>query len=77
MSLTSRILLLTLTLFNFFRNKLELKTLATENKATLELEPIPIKPTKPFFFSKVASYGQDKEMEALDFTTSLAGVAAS
>ena len=34
----------------------------TEHRATLELESIPIKPTKPFFFSKVASYaGEDLE----------------
>jgi hypothetical protein len=44
------------------RNKLEMILLATEHRQTLELEPVPIRPTKPFFFSKVASYaGEDLE----------------
>ncbi|KAI5476418.1 F-box domain-containing protein [Pseudohyphozyma bogoriensis] len=37
-------------------NKLEMLTLATEHRVTRELEDVPIRPTKPFFFSKVASY---------------------
>lgn len=34
-------------------------SLATERRDTLELEDLPIKPTKPFLFSKVASYATD------------------
>lgn len=47
------------TRFALRRNKLEMLTLATEHRQTLELTPVPIKPTKPFFFSKVASYAAD------------------
>ncbi|KAK4049002.1 hypothetical protein OIV83_004363 [Microbotryomycetes sp. JL201] len=43
-------------------NKLEMVSMATEHRTTLELCDVPIKPTKPFFFSKVASYAG----EALD-----------
>lgn len=42
------------------RNKLEMLSLATENRATLDVEDVPIRPTKPFFFSKIAAYaGED------------------
>ncbi|GJN88990.1 hypothetical protein Rhopal_001961-T1 [Rhodotorula paludigena] len=42
-------------------NKLEMLSMATEHRQTLELEPIPIAPTKPFFFSKVHAYvGEDR-----------------
>ncbi|CEQ40293.1 SPOSA6832_01928 [Sporobolomyces salmonicolor] len=41
-------------------NKLEMLSLATEHRETLELEDVPIRPTKPFYFSKVQSYsGED------------------
>lgn len=45
------------------RNKLELRALATENRRTLELEDVPIRPTKPFFFSKVASYAGEELLD--------------
>lgn len=38
-------------------NKLEMVSLATEHKGTGVVEDVPIKPTKPFLFSKVAGYG--------------------
>lgn len=34
-------------------------SMATERRLDGELEGIPIKPTKPFFFSKVASYAAE------------------
>jgi hypothetical protein len=37
-----------------------MQTLATEHRQTLELEPVPIRPTKPFFFSKVAAYAAEE-----------------
>lgn len=37
-------------------NKLEMVSMATEHRLTLEQTPLPIRPTKPFYFSKVASY---------------------
>ncbi|KAM0750648.1 hypothetical protein T439DRAFT_380527 [Meredithblackwellia eburnea MCA 4105] len=40
-------------------NKLEMLSMATENRSNLELEDVPIAPTKPFYFSKVASYAAD------------------
>lgn len=40
-------------------NKLEMVGLATEHKETGEVEDIPIRPTKPFLFSKVAAYGAE------------------
>lgn len=43
------------------RNKLDLLNLATVHRSTLELEDVPIKPTKPFYFSKVASFSLDSE----------------
>lgn len=30
--------------------------MATERKGTREVEEVPIRPTKPFYFSKVATY---------------------
>ncbi|KAL8287544.1 hypothetical protein RQP46_003402 [Phenoliferia psychrophenolica] len=41
-------------------NKLEMLSLATEDRRSLELEEVPIRPTKPFFFSKVAAYAGDE-----------------
>ncbi|GAA5968901.1 hypothetical protein JCM11641_000772 [Rhodosporidiobolus odoratus] len=42
-------------------NKLEMLSLATEHRVTLELEDVPIRPTKPFFYSRVAVYaGEDR-----------------
>ncbi|KAK4048361.1 hypothetical protein OIO90_005831 [Microbotryomycetes sp. JL221] len=43
-------------------NKLEMLSMATEHRTTLELCDVPIKPTKPFFFSKVASYAGEDDM---------------
>ncbi|KAM0787432.1 hypothetical protein ACM66B_003513 [Microbotryomycetes sp. NB124-2] len=37
-------------------NKLEMMSMATEHRTTLELCDVPIKPTKPFHFSVVRSY---------------------
>ncbi|BGP15717.1 hypothetical protein JCM10213_006112 [Rhodosporidiobolus nylandii] len=46
-------------------NKLEMLSLATENRITLELEDVPIRPTKPFYHSKVAAYaGEDRPEQA-------------
>lgn len=42
------------------RNKLEMLSLATEDRRTLDLEDVPIRPTKPFFFSKVAAYAGEE-----------------
>ncbi|GAA5877930.1 hypothetical protein JCM8547_007082 [Rhodosporidiobolus lusitaniae] len=43
------------------QNKLEMISLATENLRTLEVEPLALRPVKPFFFSRVAAYaGEDK-----------------
>ncbi|BGP24252.1 F-box domain-containing protein [Rhodotorula toruloides] len=44
-------------------NKLEMLSLATENRRTLELEDVPIRPSKPFFFSKVQSYALEDRVE--------------
>lgn len=41
-------------------------SLATENKQTLEVEEVPIRPTKPFFFSKVAAYAGEDRQSAVD-----------
>ncbi|GAA5901622.1 hypothetical protein JCM6882_006026 [Rhodosporidiobolus microsporus] len=42
-------------------NKLEMLSLSTENRTTLEIDDVPIRPTKPFFFSRVAAYaGEDR-----------------
>lgn len=41
------------------RNKLEMLSMATEHRRTLELEDLPIRPSKPFFFSKVQSYANE------------------
>ena len=41
------------------RNKLDLLSLATERRSTLEVEDVPIRPTKPFYFSKVAVYAAE------------------
>ncbi|BGP47752.1 hypothetical protein JCM10450v2_003617 [Rhodotorula kratochvilovae] len=46
-------------------NKLEMLSMATEHRRTLELEDLPIRPTKPFYFSKVQSYAsEDRVVEA-------------
>lgn len=42
-------------------NKIEMLSMATEHRLTLEQIPVPIRPTKPFFFSKVASYSAEYE----------------
>ncbi|GAA6039857.1 hypothetical protein JCM8097_006765 [Rhodosporidiobolus ruineniae] len=44
-------------------NKLEMLSLATEHRQTLELEDVPIRPTKPFYFSKVAAYAGEEKAE--------------
>lgn len=43
-----------------FRNKLVMVTLATEHRQTLEVEEVPIRPSKPFYFSKVAAYAGEE-----------------
>lgn len=40
-------------------NKLELLSLATENRMTEELEDVPTRPNKPFYFSKVRIYSHE------------------
>lgn len=40
-------------------NKLEMKNLQTVRKSDGEVEEVPIRPTKAFYFSKVASYALD------------------
>ncbi|GAA6023572.1 hypothetical protein JCM10207_005718 [Rhodosporidiobolus poonsookiae] len=44
-------------------NKLDMLSLATENRLTLEVEDVPIRPTKPFYFSKVAAYAGEERAE--------------
>ncbi|BGP55111.1 hypothetical protein JCM8202_004308 [Rhodotorula sphaerocarpa] len=46
-------------------NKLVMVSLATEHRQTLEVEEVPIRPSKPFYFSKVAAYAGE-EGHALD-----------
>jgi len=45
------------------RNKLEMLSMATEHRQTLELEDLPIRPTKPFFFSKVQAYANEDRVQ--------------
>jgi hypothetical protein len=45
------------------RNKLVMVSLATENRRTLEVEEVPIRPSKPFFFSKVAAYVGEERVD--------------
>ncbi|GAA6063685.1 hypothetical protein JCM10212_003352 [Sporobolomyces blumeae] len=40
-------------------NKLDLIAMATERRETLEVEPLPLRPNKPYYFSKVALYAHD------------------
>ncbi|GAA5966386.1 hypothetical protein JCM8115_002854 [Rhodotorula mucilaginosa] len=44
-------------------NKLVMVSLATENRRTLEVEEVPIRPSKPFFFSKVAAYVGEERVD--------------
>ncbi|GAA5853626.1 hypothetical protein JCM9279_005081 [Rhodotorula babjevae] len=44
-------------------NKLEMLSMATEHRQTLELEDLPIRPTKPFFFSKVQAYANEDRVQ--------------
>ena len=41
------------------RNKLDLVSLSTHRRADQEVEDVPIRPIKPFYFSKVAAYARD------------------
>lgn len=52
-----------LTLSTSARNKLVMVSLATENRRTLEVEEVPIRPSKPFFFSKVAAYVGEERVD--------------
>ena len=38
-------------------------SMATEHRQTLELEELPIRPSKPFFFSKVQAYANEDRVQ--------------
>lgn len=42
-------------------NKIEMLSMATEHRTTLEQIDVPIRPTKPFFFSRVAHYAGEEQ----------------
>lgn len=41
------------------RNKLDLISMSTQRRETLEIENLPLRPNKPYYFSKVAQYAHE------------------